>query len=137
MREFDITKRHLRFFLLVQLLLAVVATVVFKILERQTAGLIAGSCFCIASLSMVVTSLRWQRPMTYATFWLSIVYCFGVSLPLLGTRILNWGIPLSDLTILGISGPLFHRAANAVFLGLCSAIAWDLYRLRKKTTLSQ
>ena len=116
--------------LLVQILLIVAVTFIFKVIpDRQIAAALAGVLF----LLMPTGALWYCRQYMGLRNWiwsLSVILfltCF--SIPIFFLRILNWGIPFDQLQFLGISGPQFHYWSSKSYMVMMAATIWESWKL--------
>lgn len=106
-----------------QLGAAILAAVIFPsgIVERRWAGVIAGAGFVLVSAG--IGGLAWagrlgrERRVDLMVGLGALGVLFGVSLPMLGQRLLNWDEGFTELRIWGLDGPQFHRLATWGYLG--------------------
>lgn len=109
------------------------AAVIFRFgLDPRIAGLIAGTVFtCVGIYGIYIAfSERRNRTLTLAIGGVACLHVIGVSLPMIGFRILNWSEPFSNVAVWGLSGPVFHSLSTRLY-GLwmtLTAFAWWLER---------
>jgi hypothetical protein len=100
--------------IVIQLISAALAGAVFVFIpSKQIAGVIAGIGF-LAWNSISLLSLK-PHLRRSVLFFANLVFLLGVTIPMLGSRLLNWGVPFEDITIWGISGPSFHLLSTTLF----------------------
>ena len=97
-------------------------TAIFRLVEdRQVASLIAGAGFIVFPAIFLLGEIRNGRRkihMTVLVFFL--VLC---ALPIFLLRIANWGTDFSQLSLLSLPAPVFHKVSNIFYiLVLVSAI---------------
>jgi hypothetical protein len=85
--------------------------------NKLVAGAIAGTYFFLFSGFMLLRLLRWPKWWQAWTFYPAALFLFGVATPLLWGRFTHMQVPFTELRILGIPGPEFHRMATSM-LGL-------------------
>jgi hypothetical protein len=124
--------RDLLIFLILQLITLPLVISIFKFLEpRILAALAAGSWFCVSSSFMVYRSYKWPKFWSAPVFIVSIIFCIGISFPMLLVRAFHWTQPFDEISIWGLPGPVFHRLSNSVFLALIVATVLEIVRNRK------
>jgi len=128
--------RDLGVFLVLELFAIVWAGVVFAwIPSRLMAGMFAGGYFVALGVGMLAwISRRWSNPWRSILIYPLLVHLFGVSLPLMVTRLVNSDSPFENLTIWGIPGPEFHRVSTVVFTLLIVSTLADAMRAWRKPT---
>ncbi len=122
--------------LLLQILQVPLIIAVFKTLENnQVAGVIAA---CIFATSSVYMAYRFFKAYAFRSPSLYIVLvnlCFLV-LPMLYTRLSNWGTHFDQLVIMGVMGKEFHRFSEnfyvVVFLVTLVEISLRSSKIRPK-----
>ncbi len=101
-----------------QVVSTVVAATVFRIgLDPRVAGLIAGTSFVLVGMWGIRTAwaARAEGLLANIVFLMSLVHVFGIALPMIGFRLLNWSEPFSKVAVWGLSGPQFHEISTRVF----------------------
>lgn len=125
-------KKYVVFFAL-QILVIIAVTLVFKIIEdRKIASIIASLCFIGSSLYYVIIEYKdgvWKYSSVFIS---SILFLMAVALPMLISRILQWDVEFSQVVVLGIPGPLFHRISNGFYIAMMLTTLWSLFQNRKK-----
>jgi|FLYM01.1.fsa_nt_gi hypothetical protein len=66
------------------------------------------------------------------SFWMSAVFTFFFSGPLLLKRMMYFGSAFSEITFYGMSSQVFHRVSSIAYLILFLSLAFDLYRIRRQ-----
>mgnify|MGYP000561648035 CR=1 FL=1 len=99
---------------------------IFQVIDKQIAGLIGGFIFSILGIFIGLRLVQTRSFLTSATFWWLFVYMFYSVLPMMITRLTNWGVEFEQLTIWGITGPDFHQVARNIYLILILATVIDL-----------
>jgi hypothetical protein len=110
--------------------LGLVFLIFYLVETKPVAGVLAGLLFTTLGGVTVIISKKWKGFLSSFTFWLSILFLFGMTLPLLLIRLFSWGIPFHDLSVFGIPGPRFHHASEAVYVLLMLGTFLDLSRAR-------
>ncbi|WP_413582378.1 hypothetical protein [Bdellovibrio sp. HCB288] len=118
---------------MIQALVIVAVIVIFaSISEKQIAATVAGVLFVVMPLGL----MAWEHKQAQfkEAVWYAGVLQFWVifALPILGIRLLNWGVPFDQLTFWGVPGPFLHSWSSKSYMVmmLITAIRW--YRLGKK-----
>lgn len=112
-------------------ILAVVA--LFRgIADRQVAATLAGVLF--VTLPVVMMVLEYRRAELSQMLWFVVVMQFWTlfALPILGMRLLNWGIPFEQLSFLGIPGPVLHQWSSKSYIAMMVATAWCWWNVLSK-----
>jgi len=125
-----------------QMAAAILAAVIFPsgIFERRWAGVIAGAGFVLVSAAIAGVAWRGllgrERRVDPAVGLGALGVLFGISLPMLGQRLLNWNEGFTELRIWGLEGPQFHRLATWGYLGwmLLVGAQWARESLRYRRT---
>jgi len=101
------------------------------IADRGVASLVAGSVFVALGVTMVALGMRNRAFRKTFTFWLGLVHLFVISLPMMATRIANWGTEFHSVYIFGvIPGPTFHRYSEMFYAALVIGTVIDRVRFR-------
>lgn len=119
-------------YLLIQLMTIVFVMLFFKYIgDRQIAATAAGSLFVGIPLGMLFFELK--RTGFKSRLWAIIVLQFWIlfALPILGLRILNWGVPFEDLSFLGISGPMLHQWSSKSYMLMMASTLWAYWKMLK------
>lgn len=104
-------------YLLLQILVIVSVLVIFKVIpDRQIAATCAGILFVEMPLVVMFLEFR-QRKLEYK-WWFAGVLQFWLpfALPILGLRVLNWGVPFEELSFLGVPGPVLHQWSSKSYM---------------------
>lgn len=109
----------------------VLVTASFKMIaDRQVAATVAGTLFVVVPAVLMLLEYRrarWQELMWYVgvlQFWLLF------ALPILGLRLLNWGIPFDQLSFLGIPGSVMHQWSSKSYMIMTAFTAWTMWKLK-------
>lgn len=116
---------------LLEILVIFAVTGLFKTLDRQIAGLVGGIFFILLGLFLYLRLFRTRTYSRTLTFWWLHIYFFLSVLPVFITRVMNWGTPFNELTVLGMNGPTFHFVAEGIYLGLMATTLADMIRVPK------
>ena len=127
--------RRNRFFgyLLVQFVVIVAVMVIFRTIEeRQIAATVAGFLF----VTMPVGLMCWEYKHAefQETIWFVTVLQFWTifALPILGLRLLNWGVPFENLSFLGLPGPALHYWSSKSYMVMMVVTAIRGWKLLKR-----
>ncbi len=103
--------------LVLQILVSAVVVFVFRLVEsRFSAGMIAGSLFVLLGVAVVSAGFAGKIRRSSGTFLLGCVHLFGVALPMIATRALQAGAEFSQVYVLGMPGPVFHKLSTRLYL---------------------
>jgi len=122
-----------RFLLLGNGCVVVAVMLIFKLIQdRQTAALVAGSLFLLSP--MIALTLEWRANQSWRSIAAAgaILFFVGAAVPIFGLRIANWGEPFDQLSLFGISGQVWHKASNGLFLLMLVGQAWGSFQQKKK-----
>lgn len=120
--------------LFLKVLLAEIAVVfvvmgIFKSIEdRMIAGMTAGVVFVGLGAFILSLGLRAVEFRRTATFVFGCIHLFAMSLPMLLTRLMTAGEEFKNVSVLGMSGPVFHRVSTSIYLFMMAATVIDLVR---------
>ncbi len=118
-------QRHF-FFLFLFVLSTFVAIAVFKYLDnRVLAGLVAGITFVLVGISYLWQLTRYLDYFKKLSFYPAFLHVFIFAIPMMAKRQMSPEIPMEDLMIFGVSGPIFHRLSESVFLTLMVFTLFD------------
>jgi hypothetical protein len=121
-------------YLLVQFAVIIAVMVIFKVIpDRQIAATVAGFLFVIMPVGLMVW--EYQRSGFDETIWFVGVLQFWTvfALPILGIRLLNWGVPFEQLFFWGIPGPALHQWSSKSYMVMMVMTAIRWFQLRKKS----
>jgi len=126
-------KHKIWFLLIAQVLTIPVVMLIFKIVpEVKLASTLAGVLFVVVPAVGLIWSLRMKRPrpvwlwIGHLQFWL----CFA--LPIFFMRILNWSTDFSELSFLGVPGPVLHQWSSKSYMIMLGLLLVEiLLRMRK------
>lgn len=120
-------------YLIAQVIVIVLVMVIFKFIpDRQIAATVAGVLF--VGLPVVLMALEYRRAELSQFFWFVAVLQFWTlfALPILGIRLLNWGVPFEELSFIGIPGPVLHQWSSKSYMVMVLFTAWVAWKLRGK-----
>jgi hypothetical protein len=116
-KVFCMRQKRFLIYLLTQLIVIVGVVVLFKVADEvKIASVEAGCLFVLLPLLLAWKEFQvagLQRKWFYLgllQFWLLF------ALPILGLRLTHWEAAFSDLSVLGVPGPVLHRFANSSYL---------------------
>lgn len=115
--------------LLVQIVVILVVGGLFATFPPRTAGLIAAGLFIVLGVSTLFLTKRSER--RGWTFYLAALYLVAAVLPILLIRFLYWDVEFKDTSLLGVSGPMFHRVSSFIYLGMMIATLRDFFHFRR------
>ncbi|WP_374078249.1 hypothetical protein [Bdellovibrio bacteriovorus] len=124
-------------YLIAQVIVIVLVMVIFKFIpDRQIAATVAGVLF--VGLPVVLMVLEYRRAELSQFFWFVAVLQFWTlfALPILGIRLLNWGVPFEELSFLGIPGPVLHQWSSKSYMVMMLFTAWTWFKLSRGSSKS-
>ena len=92
------------------------------ILNKQVAGLFAGAGFVLVSFFVIRGEIKRSGSIKTILGIGHTAFFLLSTVPMIFVRLLNWGIPMTELTIMGLPGPKFHELSStffAVLMMLC------------------
>ena len=112
--------------------LAVIAFVLFLFfnIERQTAGLIAGTIFFLQGLFILHKVRAWNNYTSSFTLYGAFAHIFVATIPMVILRVTHWSLSFEDIQLGLITGPGFHKFCEYIYLGLILCHIIDLVRLK-------
>ncbi|MFM6930526.1 MAG: hypothetical protein ACKOX6_18835 [Bdellovibrio sp.] len=121
-------------YLLVQFVVIVAVMVIFRTIEeRQIAATVAGCLFVVMPVGLMFW--EYKRARVDETIWFVTVLQFWTvfALPILGMRLLNWGVPFESLSFLGMSGPALHYWSSKSYMVMMAVTAIRWWKLSRKS----
>lgn len=114
----------------------VIATVlvIFRVIpERQIAATVAGFLFVL--LPLILMALEYRRAELQELFWFVATLQFWTvfALPILGIRLMNWGVPFEQLSFIGIPGPVLHQYSSKSYMVMMVVTAWCWIKLARRS----
>lgn len=106
---------------------------VFRALEdKQVAATVAGFLFVVVPLVLMI--LEYRRAGFQEKLWFAGVLQFWVlfALPILGIRLLNWGVPFEQLSVLGVPGPVLHQFSSKSYMVMMIITVWCRFKLARQ-----
>lgn len=104
-------------YLYLQLFVIISVLLIFRFIpDRQVAATIAGLLFVALPLILIIQEYQTQKFKNL--FWYAGVLQFWLffALPILGIRLLNWGMPFDQLSFMGIPGPVLHQYSSKSYI---------------------
>ncbi|MGE5087026.1 MAG: hypothetical protein ACM3MG_12045 [Bacillota bacterium] len=120
-------------YLIAQLLVIIAVMVIFRAIEdKQIAATVAGCLFVMMPVGLM--SWEYKRAGFDETIWfVSILQFWTVfALPILGMRLLNWGVPFEKLSFLGLPGPALHYWSSKSYMVMMVVTAIRWWKLSRK-----
>lgn len=117
-------------YLLIEVIVILLVMVIFKVIpNRQIAATVAGALF--VGVPGVIMFLEYRRAAFQRKIWFLAVFQFWslFAIPILGMRLLNWGVPFEELAFLGISGPTLHKWSSKSYMVMMVFTLWEYWRL--------
>ena len=119
-------------FLLAEIATIAIVVLIFRMIpDRLVGGAVAGSVFVLLGSWIVGTGLLIRPVRRSFTFYLGGLHLFFVALPMMITRFLNWAQAFSEIRVLGLPGPVFHRLSTFVYLAMIIGTTIDFWRMRR------
>ncbi|WP_413292939.1 hypothetical protein ACLSU7_16190 [Bdellovibrio sp. HCB185ZH] len=120
-------------YIVIQVLVIVAVIAIFAVIpDKQIAATVAGVLFVAMPLGLM--AWEYQRAGFMEKTWFAGVLQFWVifAVPILGIRLMNWGVPFDQLAFWGIPGPLLHSwsSKSYIVMVVITAIRW--FKLNKK-----
>lgn len=117
-------------YLIAEVLVIIAVMAIFKLItDRQIAATLAGFLFVGLPAALMIAEYRragWSQKIWYLgvlQFWLIF------ALPILGIRLLGWGVPFEQLSFLGVPGPVLHQWSSKSYTLMMIATIWARWRL--------
>ncbi len=107
-------------FLVLQILVIFIVTLFFNLIDsRQVASVWAGFTFLFSAMlyfysELKTPGLKYKNPLLIT----SGIFILLIAIPMLVTRIINWGADFSSLYVLGLPGPVFHKVSNYFYIAM-------------------
>lgn len=117
-------QRFLKFLILeVAVIFAVMGFFRF-IQDRQIAATFAGSLFVGVPLILMIWEYRSEKLKNWVWFLCAAQFWLLFALPILGMRLLSWGIEFDNLRFMGIPGAQMHAWSSKSYTLMMIATAW-------------
>lgn|GEM_PF-2695518 len=108
---------------------------------KEKAALVAGTLFLLSTAFILAYESRFPGFTKRATFWGALIFLLASAIPIFTLRLMNWGIPFDQLSLLGVPAAQWHQFSNYLFLILVVCFFIDDYlwkqELFKRDELSQ
>lgn len=121
-------KRFLAY-LALQIIVIISVVLLFKLItDAKLASTVAGALFVI--LPVALGGYEWKRQgLVRKSFFVGLLqFWIFFALPILGLRLLNWEMDFSELSFLGVPGPMLHKFANHSYLLMMALTLWSFIR---------
>ncbi len=107
---------------------------IFKfITDRSVAAVVAGTGFVVWPILFLIHDFRYT--IKTKTSWIHQLGCLQFlvlfAVPLFLLRVLNWGVPFSELSLIGIKAMTLHQYSNMSYLLMTLAIAYANFEDRR------
>lgn len=119
-------------YLISQGIVIVLVVMIFKLIpEKQIAATVAGFLFVL--LPPILMTVEYRRAGLSQFWWFVLTMQFWTlfALPILGIRLLNWGVPFDQLSFLGIPGPVLHQWSSKSYMVMMLVTVFGWWRTRK------
>jgi len=101
----------------------IIVVMLFKVIpDKQIAGLVAGIGFCLIPSYLMLKVLKQLKQesyklVSYIRIGAIVIFLISAALPVLGLRVLHWGVDFNSLELFGIaSGRQLHMWSNYAYL---------------------
>ncbi len=122
-------RRELLLFLGLEIFGVFWAGIVFVVLPwKLMAGALAGAYFLFSGIFMLNKAVRWPDKWRSCMWYPALAQVFLISLPMLFVRYTHLNVDFSELSIMGLPGPVFHMLSSAVYMTLIASTLVDLAR---------
>lgn len=135
----EILKKRSRYrnYLSIQVVVMIGVMASFKLIpEKQVAAVIAGLLFLVSSVGIVLFEMKHPDFKKRFTFWGTLAFILTSAIPILALRLLNWGVPFEELSVLGIPGTELHKFSNYMFFLMVVCLFVDISLERQKAAKS-
>jgi len=125
----DMRQKRFLAYLAVQAVVIIVVVFIFKLnADVKLASVQAGTLFVL--LPLVLGGYEFKKyGLSRKSFYLGLLQFWVLfALPILGLRLLNWETPFSELSFLGVPGPVLHQYANHSYLVMMALTLWNYIR---------
>ncbi len=116
----------------VQVAVIFIVMAIFRFVEsRQIAATLAGILFAGVPVWLMIQ--EYNRAETQERNWYFGVLQFWLlfALPILGIRLLNWGVPFDQLSFLGVSAPTMHEWSSKSYTVMMLLTLWSALKTKK------
>jgi hypothetical protein len=94
---------------------------------KEKAALVAGTLFLLSTAFIIGYELKFPAAYKRATFWGALLFLIVGAIPIFALRVMNWGVPFDQLSMLGIPAAKLHEFSNYLFLILVVCFFIDDY----------
>ena len=123
-----LNRKHLALVLGAEIFGSLNAVFAFRYLDRPVAAFYAALTFVLLAFLICGLVYAGGRAQRYFTFWANLVQLGIFAGPMLIVRTLNSEVPFSEISIFGLSGPLFHGISEGFYCVLLLSTIVDLVR---------
>ena len=118
-------------YLAFQIVVIISVVLLFKfITDVKVASTLAGILFVALPAALAGYEGK-KHGLVRKSFFIGLLqFWIFFALPILGLRLLNWETAFSDLSFVGVPGPMLHKFANHSYLLMMALTFWNF--LRKK-----
>ncbi|MGE9746695.1 hypothetical protein [Bdellovibrio bacteriovorus] len=120
-------------YLIAELIVILAVMALFRgIPDRQIAATLAGVLF--VALPVIMMVLEYRRAELSQFVWFVVVMQFWTlfALPILGIRLMNWGVPFEQLSFIGIPGPVLHQWSSKSYMLMMAATVWSWWKVSRE-----
>ncbi|WP_413558306.1 hypothetical protein [Bdellovibrio sp. HCB209] len=123
--------RFLEYLVVEVLVIAAVMVIFATISDKQIAATVAGVLFVTMPIGLMIW--EHQRAQFREIIWFVTVLQFWVifALPILGIRLMNWGVPFDQLYFWGLPGPLLHSWSSKSYMVMVAVTAIRWFKLSR------
>ena len=116
----------------VQVVVIFIVMALFRWIEnRQIAATLAGVQFAGAPLWMMISEYNRAQLQERNWYWGVLQFWVLFALPILGMRLLNWGVPFDQLSFLGVSAPNMHAWSSKSYTVMMLVTLWEAFKTKK------
>lgn len=119
-------------YLLIELIVIGLVMAIFKFIpDRQIAATIAGVLF--VGVPVLMMGLEYHRRGLSHKLWFCAVLQFWLlfAIPILGMRLLNWGVAFDRLSFLGVAGVTLHQWSSKSYMVMVVFTWWESWKIRQ------
>lgn len=100
--------------------------------DRQIAAALAGILFVLLPVIMMVVEYRRAELSQFVWFVVVMQFWTLFALPILGIRLMNWGVPFEQLSFIGIPGPVLHQWSSKSYMLMMAATVWSWWKVSRE-----
>lgn len=120
-------------YFIAEVIVILLVMVIFKVIpDRQIAATMAGVLFVGLPVGMMAVEYRCRGLQQMSWFVAVLQFWTVFAIPILGLRLMNWGIPFENLSFLGISGPALHQWSSKSYTVMMLWTLWGHWKTRQK-----